>query len=193
MTNIWRSFAGLVSALALVACAAAQPSQPVTITLLPGSPLPSASGAPVVTLPPTAAPGAATATLGAATAEIELTLSGGPAIGSYRAVIHGTSCIQPSSEQLVANYADPTAADGFTALDLDLRDAAAAIEADTDDFALSITVSGTTIVVDPTVGQGEGTALLEIDELEKATLDLFASAPDGTEIALSLLCDVEPL
>ncbi|MEP7157997.1 MAG: hypothetical protein ABI797_01095 [Chloroflexota bacterium] len=178
MTNIWRHLAALVGALALVACGAAQPSQPVTITLLPGSPI----GTPQPT-----------ATLGAATAEIELTLGGGPANGSYRAVIHGTSCIQPSSEQLIANYADPTAADGFTALDLDLRDAAAAIEADTDDFALSITVSGTTIVVDPTAGQGEGTALLEIDELDMATLDLFASAPDGTEVALSLLCDVEPL
>lgn len=162
----------------------------MTITFLPGSPPISASGipseAPIGTPQPTA-------TLGQATAEIELTIDSGPAEGSYRAVVHGTSCIQPSSDQFVANYGDPTAADGFTALDLDVRDAATAIDSQTDDFALSVTVAGTTYALDPKASQGEGTVLLEIDPLANATLDLFATAPDGTEIELSLLCDVEAL
>jgi hypothetical protein len=177
MTRLWRSLVAVAGALALAGCAAAQPSQPVTITLLPGSPQPPAHQP--------------TATLGQATAEIELTITGGPAEGSYRAVVHGTSCIHSSSDQFVANYADPTAADGFTTLDLDLRDAATAIDSETDDFALSVTVAGTTVAVDPKSGEGEGIVLLEIDPLANATLDLFATAADGAEIELSLLCDVE--
>jgi hypothetical protein len=180
-------FALLAGALLLSACAGLQPtSQPVTITLLPGSPPPIASAPPITTIQPTTTPGAATA-------EIELTITGGPADGSYRAVVHGTSCIQPSADQFVANYADPVAVDGFTRLDIDVRDAAAAIDSETDDFALDLTVAGTSYSIDPSSGEGEGSALLEIDPLANATLDVFATAEDGVELELSLLCDVEPL
>jgi hypothetical protein len=173
-------------ALLLAACAAARPSGPVTITLLPGSPLPIASGPPITTLEPTI-------TLGPATSEIELTVIGGPAEGSYRAVVRGNSCVQPSADQFVANYFDPDAADAFTGLDLDVRDAASAIDAQTDDFVLTLTVGNTTIAIDPVAGQGEGNVLLEIDALANATLDLFGTAADGTEIEVSVLCEVEPI
>lgn len=192
MTSIWRPIATtLALTLVIGACAAVRPTQsePVTITLLPGTPgptAPSTSGAPITTSEPIP-------TLGEATAEIELTILGGPAEGSYRAVVHGTSCIQPSSDEFVANYADNTAADGFTALDLNVRDAPAAIDDVTSDFLLGLTVAGTTYSVDPAAGQGDGEVLLEIDPFARATLDLSATAQDGTEFELSLLCDVEAL
>ena len=186
MTGLWRNLAAVAGAVALVACGAAQQSQPVTITLLPGSPPPIASAPPITTIQPTAP-------LGEATAEIELTITGGLADGSYRAVVNGTSCIQPSADQVVANYADPGAADGFTRLDLDVRDAAEAIDAETDDFLLNLTVSGISYTIDPSAGEGDGSALLEIDPFDNATLDLSATATDGAEIELSLLCEVEAL
>jgi hypothetical protein len=175
-----RCLAFVACALALTACASTQPSQPVTITLLPGTPAPIATPGP-------------TTTLGAATAEIELTITGGPAEGSYRAVVNGPSCSQPSPDAFVADYANSTAVDGFTALELNVRDAAAAIDDQTDDFALSLTVAGTTLRVDPKASEGDGEALLEIDQLANATLDLSATAADGSDIEISLLCDVEPL
>src|SRR5215210_5663851 len=104
MKLLWRSLAVLASAVLLFACASPQPSQPVTITLLPGSPpvgttVPTTTfGVPTDTSPPAGTPGEATA-------EIELIITGGPADGSYRAVIHGTSCTEPSTGQLVATYA----------------------------------------------------------------------------------------
>src|SRR5688500_341633 len=117
---IVRSAAIAVLALLFAACATARPtpSQPVTITLLPGSPQPGSS--------PTATPGATPGS--PATAEIELTISSGPAEGNYRGTPTGEACTQ-SANGLEVHYADPAAVDGFTAFDLVLRDAAAA-EAD---------------------------------------------------------------
>jgi hypothetical protein len=186
MTRLWRSLAAVAGAVALAACGAAQPSQPVTITLLTGSPPPIASAPPITTIQPTAP-------LGEATGEIELHIFGGPAEGSYRAVVHGESCSRPSPDEFVASYADPAAADGFTALDLEVRDAAAALDDETNDFALTLSVTGATYALDQSADAGEGVVLLEIDPLDNATLDLSATAPDGTEIELSLLCELEPL
>jgi hypothetical protein len=177
-----RSAAFAALALLFAACGTAQPtpSQPVTITLLPGSPQPGSPGS-----SPTLTPGATPA--GPATAEIELTISTGPAEGNYRGTPTGEACTQ-SANGLEVHYADPAAVDGFTAFDLVLRDAAAAENDASDDFALSVTVSGATYLVDQPAGQGEGTALLERDE-GTATLELIATSADGVDIDVGVLCD----
>ena len=123
-------------------------------------------------------------------AEIEIQVTGGPAEGSYRAVVHGRSCSRPTESEFLVSYTDPAAVDGFTALGLDLRDAESAIDDETDNFALDVTVAGTSYAIDPSVGNGAGVVLLEIDPLANVTLDLSATAPDGAIIDLSVLCDL---
>jgi hypothetical protein len=194
MSRSRRPIAALAALATLaLACGGGPPMlSPVTITLLPGSPPPAGTPTPleispsdpIVTLPPTES-------LGPATAEIELDITGGPAAGSYRAVINGTSCIRQSEDEFGANYADASAADGFTALNLTISDTSAAIQDETDDFSLGLEVGDITLTINPKAGQGEGTVLLEIDPLANGTLDLTATAEDGSEIELSLLCKVE--
>lgn len=186
MTRLWRRAAiSLPLALALVACAttAPTPSQAVTITLLPGTPTPNGA---------TATPGEApspTPDLGPVTAEIELTLIGGPSDGSYRAVVHGPACSQPESDgPFTVRYADADAAGGFNALDLEVRDIAAALDDATEDFTLSMALDGATYTLDPQAGLGDGVALLELDESGGATLDVSGTDDDGVEIEASILC-----
>ena len=131
-------------------------------------------------------------TLGAPSAEIEITITGGQYAGSYRAVALAGCDSKPAQNRFTVTYADDAAADGFVALRLVLRDAALALQDESDDFMAEISVggagAGVSYTIDPLNGAGSGSALLETSPLD-ATLDLSADVPDGAQLELTVLCD----
>ena len=147
-------------------------------------------------LTPTSSAGAPTPTSSAPargpSAEIELDISGGPHSGSYRAVSPQGCDSKPAQNRFTVDYADDSAATDFVALHLVLRDAATAVEDESDDFVAEISLggpgAGITYAIDPPGGMGSGTALLETSPLD-AALDLRAQSPDGAEIDLTVLCE----
>jgi len=125
-------------------------------------------------------------------AEIEIDITGGPHAGSYRAVAQPGCDSKPAQNRFTVTYADDLAPGGFVALHLVLRDAALALQDESDDFLAEISVGGAgagiSYAIDPVSGGGSGSALLETSPFD-ATLSLSAVAPDGAQVELIVICD----
>lgn len=190
MTRPLVALAVLVFAIA-GACASAYPtapqatpspiSSPGLLTPAPASPTPAL----------TSPPPSASSTPTGPSAEIEIDISGGPYAGSYRAVAQPGCDSKPAQNRFTVTYADDLAPTGFVALHLVLRDAALALQDESDNFLAEISLSGAgegiSYTIDPLNGAGSGSAFLETSPFD-ATLDLSADAPDGALVDLSVMC-----
>lgn len=154
------------------------------------TPSPIATGQPT----PTAVP---TVTFGPVptgpSAEIEVLVTGGDFDGSYRAVAADGCDSRPTKNTFRVSYANDFAADGFVALDLELRDAAQAEQDASGAFSLEISLggpsAGVSYTLDPADDNGQGDAFLDVSPSD-ATLDLSVTAPDNTIIDLTVICDL---
>jgi hypothetical protein len=175
-TFVCRLATFVVSLATLVGCGAAY--QPNSGGLTPS---------PISTGQPTAS----TQPIGPA-AEIEIMVSGGEFDGSYRAEATNVCESTPTENTFSVSYANESAADGFVALELLLRDAALAQEDASNDFLLVLSLNGVGIgasyTLDPADGEGEGDAFLDITDGE-ATLDLSVITPEAI-IDLTVICDL---
>src|SRR5688572_8253995 len=126
-------------------------------------------------------------------AEIDVLVTGGDFDGSYRAVAANACDSDAARNAFTVAYANDFAVDDFVALDLVLRNAAQAQEDATSDFLLELSLSGpgggVSYTLDPAADQGEGEAFLDVSPSD-ATLDLSVTAPDGTNIDLTVICDL---
>lgn len=160
------------------------------------SPTPGSTPSPISTGRPTDSPGP-TATLAplptGPSAEIDVLVTGGEFDGSYRAVAANACQSAPEFNTFAVVYANDFAADGFIALDLVLRNSAQAQEDVSGDFMLELSLNGAgggvSYTLDPADDEGEGEAFLDLS-LSDATLDLSATAPDGTLIDLTVICEL---
>lgn len=98
----------------------------------------------------------------------------------------------PAQNTFAVSYANDFAADGFVALELLLRDAALAQEDASNNFLLEMSLNGAgggvSYTLDPSDGEGEGDAYLDITDGE-ATLDLSVITPEAI-IDLTVICDL---
>lgn len=177
--------AGLLTLALAGGCAIGYPTAPEA------TPRPISTDGPDATSTPASATPAVTASPGPS-AEIEIDITGGPHAGSYRAVAFPGCDSKPAQNRFTVTYADAAAPTGFVALHLVLRDAALALQDESDDFVAEISVGGASAgmsyTIDPLNGAGSGSALLETSPFD-ATLDLSATAPDGAQFELSVICD----
>lgn len=126
-------------------------------------------------------------------AEIDVLVTGGDFEGSYRAVAANACESDPAGNTFTVAYANDFAPDDFIALDLLLRNAVQAQQDSSSDFVLEISLNGAgggvSYTLDPADGDGEGDAFLDVSPFD-ATLDLSATAPTGTLIDLTVICDL---
>jgi hypothetical protein len=126
-------------------------------------------------------------------AEIEVLVTGGDFDGSYRSVAANACATKPAENTFAVTYANDFAADGFVALDLELRDATQAEQDASSAFSLELSLDGAgggvSYSLDPAAGNGEGEAFLDVSPSD-ATLDLSVTAPDDTIIDLTVICDL---
>jgi hypothetical protein len=184
---IWRIAAAAACLALIAACATSYPTAPGAtpspISTRPTSP-PAETPSELPTVPPFPT---------GPSAEIEVLVSGGDFDGSYRAVAAGACESKPTLNTFTVAYANDFAADGFTVLNLVLRDAALAQSDASPDFLAEIGLAGAgggvTYSLDPADGRGEGEAYLDVSPFD-ATLDLSAAAPDGTLIDLTVICEL---
>ncbi len=180
--------ATFVASVALIsACAIAYPTVP-NATPSPISTGPTRPPGQSPSAPPTA-PSLATRS----SAEIDVQVTGGDFDGAYRAVAADACQSMPARNMFTVAYANDFAADGFIALDLVLRNAAQAQQDASSEFVLELSLNGAgggvSYALDPANGEGEGDMLLDVSPSD-ATLDLSATAPDGTLIDLTVICDL---
>jgi hypothetical protein len=177
--------AGLLALVFAGGCAIANATAPAATP----SPI-STDGRESTSSPASATPGV-TASPGPS-AEIEIVVTGGPHAGSYRAVASPGCDSAPAHNRFTVSYANDSAPGGFVAFHLVLRDAAVALQDESDDFVAEISVGGAgagiSYTIDPLNGAGSGSAFLETSPVD-ATLELSATAPDGAQLDLSVLCD----
>ena len=123
--------------------------------------------------------------------EIDLDITGGKHAGSYVAETVNACTYSAAGNKFTVSYAASAADGGFVALDLVVNDAALAQSDETNAFGLVVTMGGasqaTTYTIDPANHQGDGTTYLETSTTD-ATLDLTATAPDGTDIDVTVIC-----
>jgi hypothetical protein len=181
---------GLLPVLALIlvgGCGIGNPTAPAT------TPSPISTNDPQISSAPTSPTPAVSVVPGGPSAEIEVDITGGPHAGSYRAVASPGCDSEPAQNRFTVTYADDAAPAGFVAFHLVLRDAALALEDESDDFLAQISVGGAgagiSYTIDPVNGAGSGSALLETSPSD-ATLDLIATAADGAQLELSVMCDL---
>lgn len=126
-------------------------------------------------------------------AEIEVLVTGGEFDGSYRAVAANACASKVARNTFTVAYANDLAADDFVALHLVLRNAAQAQNDVSSDFLLELSLNGpgggVSYGLDPADDQAEGDAFLDVSPTD-ATLDLSATAPDGTLIDLTVTCSL---
>lgn len=126
-------------------------------------------------------------------AEIDVLVTGGEFEGSYRAVAANACQSAPEFNSFTVAYGNDFAPDGFIAFDLVLRNVAQAQEDVSSDFLLELSLNGpgggVSYALDPADHEGEGDAFLDLS-LSDATLDLSATAPDGTLIDLTVICEL---
>lgn len=126
-------------------------------------------------------------------AEIDVLVTGGEFEGSYRAVAANACESKVARNTFTVVYSNDFAADDFVALHLVLRNAAQAQQDVSSNFLLELSLDGpgggVSYTFDPTDDEGEGDAYLDVAPSD-ATLDLSATAPDGTLIDLTVICDL---
>lgn len=126
-------------------------------------------------------------------AEIDVLVTGGEFDGSYRAVAANACESKVARNTFTVVYANDFAADDFIALDLVLRNAAQAQQDVSSNFLLELSLNGpgggVSFTLDPADDEGEGDAYLDVSPSD-ATLDLSATAPDGTVIDLTVICEL---
>jgi hypothetical protein len=177
--------AGVLTLVIGGGCAIAYPTAPGT------TPSPISTNGPQISSAPASPSAVVSASPGGPSAEIEVDITGGPHAGSYRAVAAPGCDSEPAQNRFTVTYADDAAPAGFVAFHLVLRDAARALEDESDDFLAQISVGGVgagiSYTIDPVNGAGSGSALLETSPAD-ATLDLIATAADGAQLELSVVC-----
>jgi hypothetical protein len=169
----------LICACGVAPAPDATPSPVSTGPSSPPGPTPSASR---TEPPPSTGPAA----------EIDLLVSGGEFDGSYLAVAANGCASSPGDNAFTVVYSNESAADGFVALHLVLRDATQAQEDSSNDFLLELSLTGAGVgpsyTIDPADGEGEGDAFLDITD-EEATLDLSVITPEAI-IDLTVICEL---
>jgi len=194
---IWRIAAAAACLALIAACATSHPTAPgATPSPISTSPTGTSPTGTSPTTPPAETPSELPTVPPFPTgpsAEIEVLVSGGDFDGSYRAVAAGACESKPALDTFTVAYANDFAADGFTVLNLVLRNAALAQSDASPDFLADIGLAGAgggvTYSLDPVDGRGEGEAYLDVSPFD-ATLDLSAAAPDGTLIDLTVICEL---
>lgn len=177
-----------VASLALIAaCAMSYPTTP-NVTPSPISTGPTTPPDQTPSAPPTMPP-----LPSGPLAEIDVLVTGGEFEGSYRAVAANACESKAARNTFTVVYTNDFAADDFIALDLVLRNAAQAQQDVSGDFLLELSLNGpgggVSYTVDPADDEGEGDAFLDVSPSD-ATLDLSATAPDGTLIDLTVICEL---
>lgn len=177
---------GLLTLALAAGCTIGYPTAPLA------TPSPNSTNGPASTSTPGSPTPAVSAPPAGPSAEIEIDITGGPHAGSYRAVAAGGCDSKPAQNKFTVTYADDAAPTGFVALHLLLRDAAMALQDESDDFVAEVSLGGAgagiSYTIDPLNGTGGGRVFLETSPFD-ATLDLSADAPDGAQLELSVLCD----
>jgi len=177
---------GLLTLALAAGCTIGYPTAPLA------TPSPNSTNGPASTSTPGSPTPAVSAPPAGPSAEIEIDITGGPHAGSYRAVAAGGCDSKPAQNKFTVTYADDAAPTGFVALHLLLRDAAMALQDESDDFVAEVSLGGAgagiSYTIDPLNGTGGGRVFLETSPFD-ATLDLSADAPDGAQLELTVLCD----
>lgn len=178
-----------VALLALMSACAVSNTPAPQATPSPISSGPTSAPDQTASLPPTIPP-----LPSGPVAEIDVLVSGGGDFdGSYRAVAANACASDPARNTFTVAYANDFAADNFIALDLVLRNATQAQQDSSIDFVLEISLNGAgggvSYTLDPADDQGAGDAFLDVSPSD-ATLDLSATAPDGTLIDLTVICEL---
>lgn len=186
LTAMFMRIAAAAACVVLItACVSYPPAPDATPSPISTGPTSQPSAAP--SAPPTVPP-----LPDGPSAEIDVLVTGGEFDGSYRAVAANACESKAARNTFTVAYANDFAADSFIALDLVLRDAALAQEDASSDFLLELSLNGAgggvSYTLDP-ADEGEGDAFLDVTPSE-ATLDLSATAPDGTLIDLTVICDL---
>jgi hypothetical protein len=131
-----------------------------------------------------------------ADALIDLSIVGGPHAGGYHGETSSGGC---SRNALVDNsfglqFTDDANADGFTSLQLVVRDAAAAEAGETEDFTADVNIGpmfgGTPYRLDPTGGDGTGTVSIDAISTDSAIVTISGQTADGTGIEATVICNV---
>lgn len=130
-------------------------------------------------------------------AEVDLVITGGAHAGNYHGVTPGSGGCSRNAlgeDHFGLQYTNEDAADGFTSLQLILRDAAAAGATGTDDFVATVQLGsmsdGTTYNIDPANGDGSGTITLDDSGDDAATVVISGETADGVQVDATVTCNL---
>ena len=130
-------------------------------------------------------------------AVVDLSIVGGESAGTYHGetAIGGCSRNALGENQFGLAYSDDANPDGFTSLQLVVRDEAAAAETGgTDDFFATVQIGpafgGTSYSVDPGEGDGTGSVSIVSTGNDTATVDITGETAEGVALEATITCNV---
>lgn len=131
-----------------------------------------------------------------AKAEVELAIATGAHAGRYSGATSSGGCTRDAlgDNQFGLQYTNEAAADGFTSFQMIVRDAAAAADAETDDFMAAVTfgplLTGTTYQLDSAQDDGRGRVSISQGDKDHAVVTVSGETADGVQLDATITCNV---